>query len=435
MVVMATRATLGQRKHGRVCAHLANGPNNTQKLIFKMSYRDLRNFTEMMRSLGYPRLISMENFRSPNFALVAEVLIWLVKRYDPNVELPMDVETEQDRVLFIKAVAQFMATKAHIKLNTKKLYGADGYAVKELLKVTSVLYNAMKSNVTDDEAEPSDVTSLTFDISSRISDLKASRQLASEITTRGAALYDLLGHEVELRDIRTRAIAKPLEVNELENGIKKSISLAQDDIRKTTQMLDNIASDEANLEAKIDKKKQELERNQKRLRSLESVRPAFMDEYEKLEEELKKVYETYMEKHRNLSYMEQLLDDVNRAEQDRFEETEAKSLQERLQEEERRMAPGNELGGLDVEDGEDEIVLDAGNKQNNRPGEGKRVFGSMGDDIVDSDEDESGSLSSGDSEIGVDDDDDLLDDDDVGEGGVDGEQQSEGSLNDSDNDF
>ena len=37
-------------------------------------------------------------------------------------------------------------------------------------------------------------------------------------------------------------------------------------------MLDNIASDEANLEAKIDKNKQELERNQKRLRSLETVR-------------------------------------------------------------------------------------------------------------------------------------------------------------------
>ena len=35
--------------------------------------------------------------------------------------------------------------------------------------------------------------------SSKISDLKASRQLASEITSRGAALYDLLGREVELR--------------------------------------------------------------------------------------------------------------------------------------------------------------------------------------------------------------------------------------------
>ena len=50
-----------------------------------MSYRDMRNFTEMMRALGYPRLISMENFRQPNFSLVAEILAWLVKQYDPQV--------------------------------------------------------------------------------------------------------------------------------------------------------------------------------------------------------------------------------------------------------------------------------------------------------------------------------------------------------------
>ncbi|XP_031575256.1 clusterin-associated protein 1 homolog [Actinia tenebrosa] len=401
-----------------------------------MSYRDLRNFTEMMRSLGYPRLISMENFRSPNFPLVAEVLIWLVKRYDPNAELPMDVDTEQDRVLFIKAVAQFMATKAHIKLNTKKLYGADGYAVKELLKVTSVLYNAMKTNQSEEDAESANVTSLTFDISSRINDLKASRQLASEITSRGAALYDLLGQEVELRELRTRAIAKPLEVNELENGIKKSMLRVQEEIKKTTQMLNNIASDEANLETKIEKKKQELERNQKRLRSLESVRPAFMDEYEKLEEDLKKVYETYMEKHRNLSYLEQLLDDVNRAEQDKFEETEAKTLQDRLQEEDRRISTRNELGG-DIDEDEEEMVLEAGNKQMPaRPGEGPRVFGGMNAAGIESDEDESGSLSSGDSEIGVDeDDDDLLDDDEIGNDNEEEGGESQGSLNDSDNDF
>ena len=39
------------------------------------------------------------------------------------------------------------ATKAHIKLNTKRLYGADGLAVKEMLKITTVLYQAaMKKN-------------------------------------------------------------------------------------------------------------------------------------------------------------------------------------------------------------------------------------------------------------------------------------------------
>jgi clusterin-associated protein 1 len=35
-----------------------------------------------MRSLGFPRLISMENFRLPNFELVAECLYWLVQRYE-----------------------------------------------------------------------------------------------------------------------------------------------------------------------------------------------------------------------------------------------------------------------------------------------------------------------------------------------------------------
>ena len=42
-------------------------------------------------------------------------------------------------------------TKAHIKLNTKRLYGADGHAVKELLKVTSVLYNATQKVKKTDE--------------------------------------------------------------------------------------------------------------------------------------------------------------------------------------------------------------------------------------------------------------------------------------------
>lgn len=38
-----------------------------------------------------------------------------------------------------------------------------------------------------------------MEFSVQIADLKAARQLASEITAKGASLYDLLGKEVELR--------------------------------------------------------------------------------------------------------------------------------------------------------------------------------------------------------------------------------------------
>lgn len=80
---------------------------------------------EMTRVLSYPRLISMENFRQPNFRLVAELMAWLVKqydnpslsslifnyfqyRYDPLSDIPTEIGREQDRVLFIRTVAQII---------------------------------------------------------------------------------------------------------------------------------------------------------------------------------------------------------------------------------------------------------------------------------------------------------------------------------------
>ena len=44
-----------------------------------------------------------------------------------------------------------------------------------------------------------------------------------------------------------------------------------------------------------------------------------MDEYEKIEVELVKLYETYMERFRNLTFLEQQVDEYNRDEQDKAE--------------------------------------------------------------------------------------------------------------------
>lgn len=44
-----------------------------------------------------------------------------------------------------------------------------------------------------------------------------------------------------------------------------------------------------------------------------------MDEYEKIEEDLQKQYETFVEKFRNLCFLESQLDEYHRLEQERFE--------------------------------------------------------------------------------------------------------------------
>jgi clusterin-associated protein 1 len=73
-----------------------------------MSYRDLRNLCEILRAVGYPRLVSIENFRSPNFPLVADISRWLVLQYEPKADIPSSCDTEMERVNLVRTFAEFM---------------------------------------------------------------------------------------------------------------------------------------------------------------------------------------------------------------------------------------------------------------------------------------------------------------------------------------
>ncbi|KAF7286460.1 clusterin associated protein 1 [Rhynchophorus ferrugineus] len=280
-----------------------------------MSYRDVRNFLEMLRSLGYPSLVSMESFRTPNFPLVANLLVWLAKRFDPDTDIPLEIGAEDERVKLIRNAAQFMALKAGIKLNTKRLYQADGYAVKELLKITTILYDALNVNLDENEEDRLNEDSFSFrdfDVSDKVSDLKLSRQLASEITTTGANLYDLLGKEVELRSARLKSIGRQFELSEVESGIKKAIEAINEEISETKQLIDNVAATEASLDSKIERRKLELDRYEKRLQTLKKVRPAFLEEFTVLEQDLEQLFIQYSVRLRCLNQLERQFSEMER---------------------------------------------------------------------------------------------------------------------------
>ncbi|TGZ58153.1 hypothetical protein CRM22_009760 [Opisthorchis felineus] len=279
-----------------------------------MSYREMRTFTEMMRSLGYNRIISMENFRTPNFPLVAEILAWLVLRYDALADLPAQcLDTEQDRVIFIKSVAHFMATRANIKLNTKKLYQANGYAVKEMMKIATILYTATSTQRRQDAGDTTElcVTEL-FDVARR-KQLQEGRSLASQLASSGASLHALLGKEVDLRESRDSSIRRQLDSSWVEECVAAARDALRSQVQKTESSLINIAADEAALDDKIEKKRNELERNRKRLSTLQSVRPAYMEEYEQLEEELSALYSFYLTRFRNLAFLENQYEELIKA--------------------------------------------------------------------------------------------------------------------------
>ncbi|GMH32288.1 hypothetical protein BSKO_00122 [Bryopsis sp. KO-2023] len=319
-----------------------------------------------MRALGYPRVISIQNFRTPNFELVADCLFWLVQRYDPGTDIVDDIATEQERVAFLQSIAQIMLTKSRLKLNIKRLYAADGHAVKELLKIADLLHKAtIKATEAEDTSPQADFLASFKTMSSR-----AIRQLTSEITQCGAALHDILGKEPDLREGRMRAANAHMETNYVERTIQEATCEVDENIKSHMNLLGDLNKTTKGLEAKIDKRKSELERSEKRLSTLQGVRPAYMDEYEKLQVELQTLYSQYLERCRNLQFLESELEQYHFAEQEKMDASsrKMKKMQNRLREEELRILRGeqevdeNNLGssGGTSEEGDSDSFDDQG---------------------------------------------------------------------------
>merc|ERR1712048_1440976 len=169
------------------------------------------------------------------------------------------------------------------------------------------------------------------------------------IVETGAGLFDLLQTEGENRTDREKALrfldgmsrnlGSNSESEVVERAVAQLLGSHGQNLEQLKQMSEELQRDEKGLEQKIRKKRQELDRCKKRLGSLASVRPAFMDEYEQLEQELERYYEQYVGRFRNLDYLEHEIDSLNREEKERMDENDRnlKKMQKRLRDEEWRL--------------------------------------------------------------------------------------------------
>eukprot|EP01066_Platyproteum_vivax_P000436 Platyproteum_vivax@DN10481_c0_g1_i1.p1 len=315
-----------------------------------MSYLETRRFIELMRVLRYPRIISISNFLSPNFELVAEILDFLVHRYDSKMYIPDDISTEALRVEFITTVANVF-NSPHLKLNLNKLYQANSYAVKEMLKIAEMLANALRS--TNSDVLNSHKASHHYVMQNKIADIKKAKALSSRIIENGSMLFDLLENDPENAKDRADALSfvdtishnsqGGSEVEYIEQTVLKIVEKNSINVSEVDQACTELEDQQKLLDAKIKKKRQELERSQKRLEILQKVRPAFEDEYIQLEDTFIALFKQYVDQHRNLDFLNYQLSDYKKDEENQIEENNRsmKRLQQRLQEEELRVMQGD----------------------------------------------------------------------------------------------
>lgn len=74
-------------------------------------------------------------------------------------------------------------------------------------------------------------------------------------------------------------MGRQFELSEVEAGVKKEIEAINQEINETKQLIDNVAATEASLDSKIERRKIELERYEKRLQTLKKVRQEFFIDF------------------------------------------------------------------------------------------------------------------------------------------------------------
>lgn len=281
-----------------------------------------------------------------------------------------------------------------------------------MLKIAEMMYKAMKSTEAFEEDE-TNTQMMDFNTSSKLHNLKAARQLATEITESGAKLFDMLGQERELRESRDKAlefldsISRNLDQNTEQQYIEKCIrNIIDTQTRKMEEMQETVKSlrgDEGVLQNTIQRRRQELERADKRLKGIENVKPEYQEEYERLEVELERFYATYVEKYTNIDYLEYELDLYN------LKDSQRRAKQEQVIEKLKDQHLKNQKDEI-FEDDPDDPANDKFNEmRETKTGFGAKVNGNYGaegglePDDDDSDGEDIGDEEEEDGEIGDDD--------------------------------
>jgi clusterin-associated protein 1 len=135
----------------------------------------------------------------------------------------------------------------------------------------------------------------------------------------GQKLFQLLNKETDSKFNREKALSILTRIlkeynqssKNIEKYIEKLMSGEENHVVELENFLQSLKNKKSHLEDQIKEKNLELERSEKKLKSLTSIKPAYLEEIEVQEEVLDKLFKVYVEKVRNLDYLENIFDQVN----------------------------------------------------------------------------------------------------------------------------
>eukprot|EP00817_Percolomonadidae_sp_ATCC50343_P004676 CAMPEP_0117423704 /NCGR_PEP_ID=MMETSP0758-20121206/4267_1 /TAXON_ID=63605 /ORGANISM="Percolomonas cosmopolitus, Strain AE-1 (ATCC 50343)" /LENGTH=389 /DNA_ID=CAMNT_0005207037 /DNA_START=342 /DNA_END=1511 /DNA_ORIENTATION=- len=265
------------------------------------------------------------------------------------MDFPESIETDMDRIDFLKAIGQLAYYKARIKLNLKRLYSADGYSIRELLKLARILKNGVVSANHQERMNASAGSSEDIIQQAQseqfLSYITTIRDTSEELTELGSTLDESLEKELKLRDARAEVISQAHDPDTVKETVESNHQKSIEMVKTLREGIDQMKDDEAKLTKQKKRLETELESSKNRLNRNKYVRPQFMDQYDARVKELQVLYTTYVDRYRNLKYLENELEKYRLAEEEIMEENnrELAYMRKKLHEEEIRYMRGEQF--------------------------------------------------------------------------------------------
>ena len=199
-----------------------------------------------------------------------------------------------------------------------------------------------------------------------ITDATDAASTTTDIHASALRLSVLLKEEEDhWKDTRTRALRLLQAEEELpegeespfESALTASLTTLQDEVSAMEEGVSALSRSHADLTAKVAKTKKALIRAQEQEAELETLRPAWQDEYEMLEDDLQELHQAYVSRVRNMHYLQKELKKIDRREARAAKRAEDKRMELRRN----ILAEEAEVEEAEVEEEEEELLVQGDN--------------------------------------------------------------------------
>ncbi|PFH32402.1 hypothetical protein BESB_017200 [Besnoitia besnoiti] len=319
----------------------------------------VRHLNSRLLALGFtgPALSARQFSAGPNFPVVANILQWLAILCGSSTELDTwTVATEEGRVAFLQHAADHVARHANVSLDLVAMYEADDRAVPELINLCNALLTALRDRTIGVPVQPCDsdppttprkgtststalalmpqTTHASFGgpvalcdgagkvdrlvLATKLQELKSARATVFHLVDTGASLLQALERHNGLERVRlrrrVRELLQRLALNldgqadhlqaNIQRQLEEQVRKAREDLKCTQDACLDLDNELKRTNVALSRVTEDSDRAEQRLKSLQHLKPAFMDDRKRLLAELQETYEVYIACVRNESFLE-----------------------------------------------------------------------------------------------------------------------------------